>query len=201
MGGLRALRRGQIITQARRIVAEDGLEALTIGALEKGLEFSRGVITYHFRGKDEIVEAVLLSAVAEIDARLAALSAQPLGPAEQVEAVLRTVLQGFLDHPEAGRILLSFWGRIPSSPRIREINAQLYRNYRRWSAMLISSHPQSFRAVDVEGMSGLLVGIVIGLATQTYFDPGVFDPEPALREAIASVLARLGVASPQASSS
>src|SRR5205814_9753674 len=53
---LRDLRRAQIVAAAREIVAGDGLESLTIGALEKRLGFSRGVITYHFRDKDEIVE-------------------------------------------------------------------------------------------------------------------------------------------------
>src|ERR1700722_2409301 len=65
---VRDLRRGQILTAARRLVAEHGLEALTIGALEDRLAFTRGVITYHFANKDEIVRAVFASAIDEIDA-------------------------------------------------------------------------------------------------------------------------------------
>ncbi len=188
---LRALRRGQIVAAAREIVAQEGLEALTIGALERRLSFSRGVITYHFRNKDEIVEAVLQSAIDEINARLRALGGAELSPEAEVVAVLRTVLSGFLDHPEAGRILLSFWGRIPSSERIRSLNAELYRNYRRWSTVLLEKHRGVFADCDVEGLAGLLVGIVIGIATQTYFDPAAFEPERVLAEACACVLARL----------
>ena len=56
---VRDLRRAQIIAAARAIVCRDGLDALTIGALEQKLAFTRGVITYHFAGKDDIVRALL----------------------------------------------------------------------------------------------------------------------------------------------
>ena len=42
---VRDLRRTQILAEARSIVAQEGLAALTIGTLEKRLPFSRGVIT------------------------------------------------------------------------------------------------------------------------------------------------------------
>lgn len=190
---LRQLRRQQILDAARQIVSQDGLEALTISALEKAVDFSRGVITYHFKNKDEIVEAVLLSAVAEINERLKAVSGQSLGPGDEVKTILRTVLHGFLDHPEAGRILLSFWSQLQSNERIRRINAELYRGYRAWSAKLLEKHKDACAQVSVDGLAGVMVGLVIGLAVQTYFDPENFEPEPALEEACASVLARLGL--------
>ncbi len=188
---LRALRREQIIAAARRIVADDGLESLTIAAIENAVDFSRGVITYHFRDKDEIVEAVLRSAVDEIDANLVALGGQDLDPEAQVETALRTVLQGFLDRPEAARILLSFSGRIHADPRMAAMSAELYGGYRRWSGSLIEAHGDRFAPVDADGLAGVMVGIVIGLATQTWMDPEGFDPAPALDEACAAVLARL----------
>src|SRR5437773_5389573 len=98
---VRDFRRAQVIAAARSLVAEEGLEALTIGALEERLAFSRGVITYHFRNKDEIVEAVLAHAVAEIEEALRAELRASESPEERVGAVLRSMVRGFLAHPEA----------------------------------------------------------------------------------------------------
>jgi AcrR family transcriptional regulator len=190
---LRELRRGQIVAVARKIVAEEGLEALTIGSLESRLSFSRGVITYHFANKEDIVHAVLDSAIAEIDAAtLAELKGAP-SLEEKVRAMLRANVRGFVEHAEAARILLSFWGRIGSDRRIRKTNATLYAGYRKGAARLLEAGQAQgvWQDVDVEGMASLLVGIVIGIATQSHFEKGAIDWERTLDEAVKTVLARL----------
>ena len=126
---LRDLRRGQIIAAARGLIAAGGFEALTISALEARLDFSRGVMTYHFRNKDEIVDSVLASVIEEIDLATSAGVKASLTLEEKVRAVLVSKVDGFLAHPEAARILFSFWGRL-ADPHIAATNADLYRRYR-----------------------------------------------------------------------
>jgi AcrR family transcriptional regulator len=196
---LRARRRAEIVAAARRIVASEGLAALTIGALEQRLAFTRGVITYHFRNKDEIVAAVLDSAIAEIDAGTRAEASRESSAAEKVRAVLRATVRGFLDHREAVRILISFWGQIPADARLRRVNAELYATYRRRAARLVRAGRASgeFADVPIDATAALLVGVVIGVATQVYFEPGAIDPDAVVAEAQRTVLARL--LGPQAS--
>src|SRR5215813_330652 len=98
---LRELRRGQIVAVARKIVADEGLEALTIGSLEARLAFSRGVITYHFQNKDDIVHAVLESAIEEINAGTASQAAAGTTNEERLRGTLRTYIRGFIEHVEA----------------------------------------------------------------------------------------------------
>ena len=190
---LRDLRRSQIIAGARSIVASEGIGALTIGALEEILGFSRGVITYHFRDKDEIVDAVLQSAVHEIDLGTKAKVDASATPAEKVRAVLAANLRGFVDHREAGLILLSFWGRLSSDPKARKANAALYARYRERTATLLVPAMASgaFAAHDPQALAAVIVGIVLGLASQAYFDPGCIDLEASLAVATEAVLARL----------
>jgi AcrR family transcriptional regulator len=182
-----------VIAQARRIVAEDGLEALTIGALEQRLDFSRGVITYHFRDKDDLVDAVLQSAIEEIDA--AAMSEVQASPTPQAKlgAVLRSMVRGFIERPEAGRILLSFWGRLVADARVRKVNADLYARYRAETRILLEHGREAgaFAAVPADALAALVVGTVIGIATQAYFEPGAIDVESAIEEAHRALLARL----------
>ncbi|MDF1662475.1 MAG: helix-turn-helix domain containing protein, partial [Planctomycetota bacterium] len=64
---LQELRRHQIIKAARQLIVDKGLAAMTFSELEGRLEFSRGVITYHFKNKNDILIAILESAVNEIN--------------------------------------------------------------------------------------------------------------------------------------
>lgn len=190
---VRDFRRAQIITAARTLVYEQGLEGLTIGALEARLDFSRGVITYHFDNKDEIVEAVLSSALDEIEAATRAGMKASLTLAEKVHAMLSQTVTGFVENKEAGHILLTFWGRIPRDTRVTKLNANLYATYRAYARKLIDQGVSegAFETGDPDAMAALFVAVVIGIATQVYFAPGAIDPEAAVDEAAASVLARL----------
>jgi AcrR family transcriptional regulator len=190
---VRDLRRQQIVKVARRIVAEEGLEALTIGTLEDRLSFSRGVITYHFANKDEIVVAVLDSAIEEIDAATRAELREHATAEEKVCAVVQTTIEGFVGHPEATRILISFWGRIPSSPAIQKMNAKLYAGYRKEAAKLVRAGRKTgeFGDVSPDAIAAILVGIVIGVATQAYFEHDAIEVAKVIEEAQRTVLARL----------
>jgi AcrR family transcriptional regulator len=191
---LRELRRGQIVAVARKIVAEEGLEALTIGSLEARLAFSRGVITYHFQNKDDIVHAVLESAIEEINATSLAQLMPATSGVERVRATLRSYVRGFIERVEATRILLSFWGRISADKRARKANATLYAGYRKAAAHMLEAGRASGEFapdLDIDGFAAVLVGVVVGIAMQSYFEKGAIDAEVATEEAIRAVLARL----------
>jgi AcrR family transcriptional regulator len=190
---VRDFRRGQIVAAARRLVAEQGLEALTFGALEDRLSFTRGVITYHFASKDEIVRAVFASAIEEIDAAVKAEVRASASIEDKLRAVLQANVRGFVDRAEAGRVLLSFWGRLSSDPEARRLNAELYTRYRTRSAKLLREAVAagSIAKIDPKSVAALLVGIVLGIATQHYFEPGSIDVNAAVEEAVETVLARL----------
>lgn len=187
---VRQLRRAQIISAARAVVARDGLDALTFKALEGELDFTRGVITYHFKNKDAIVSAVLESALDEIDtATLAAVQAEG-APADQLAAAIRATIAGFIENIEAGKILLAFWARIHSDPSVRARNARLYATYRGRSSVLLQEGIDQgvFRPVDVPQTATLIVGVIIGVVTQEYFDAGHIEWRTASEAAIDTVI-------------
>jgi TetR/AcrR family transcriptional regulator, fatty acid metabolism regulator protein len=193
---LRDRRRAQIVTAARAIVARGGIEALSFSTLEDQLEFTRGVITYHFAGKEEIVAAVLESAVAEIDGATSAELEASASLEERIRAVLRTKVHGFLGHPEAAEILLAFWAQLAREGPVRQLTAQLFATYRAQSARLVrAARRQSPRcAADPDAMAALLVSTVIGLVIQSRFEPDAIRVEAAIEEAVQTFAVRLGSA-------
>lgn len=191
---VREMRRGQILDAARTLVATAGLDALTIGRLEGVLSFSRGVITYHFKNKDEIVRAVLDEAVAEIDAAVDDVAASAeLGPA-RVAAVVRGMTEGFLARDEARQVLVAFWSRMANDEVAKEKNAALFAGWRKRSARLIRAGQRAGTInddVDANAMAAHLVGIVIGVVTQVSFQGRGLKAGAVLDEAIAALDLRL----------
>ncbi|MBI2070395.1 MAG: TetR/AcrR family transcriptional regulator [Elusimicrobia bacterium] len=189
----RELRRRQILSAAKKLVAKNGLDGLTIEALENRLDFTRGVITYHFKNKDDIINALLKSTLQEVDrATLAHVQAAPTVE-EKVKTMIRSEIKGFLENPQATRTMLSFWSRVHCDSRIKKLNARLYQLYRQRAARLIKAGQLqgAFKDVSVEGLSALMVAAVVGIVCQSYFDPGAIDPETAAEEATQAILARL----------
>jgi|MDTC01.1.fsa_nt_gb AcrR family transcriptional regulator len=190
---VRDLRRGQILRVAKSLVAEKGLTALTFAALEKRLHFSRGVITYHFRNKEELVDALLESAIEEIDGAIFNAVAAQGSIEEKFKAVMRTTVTGFLAHREAALILFSFWGQISSNDHLAKLNARLYQNYRMHSETLLKAGVEKgrFQTSKYKEIAALMVGIIIGIVTQVYFEPEAIDPEATIEEASRMLLTHL----------
>jgi len=187
---LRDLRRGQIVRAARALVAERGVPALTFAALEQRLTFTRGVVTHHFKNKDELVEAVLDDAIAEIDVATDLAVAAAAAREDKLAAALSGMVQGFLTRREAALVLLSFWGRLNEEPRLAEKNAALYARWRGHAAAFFREGQARGAVrgdVDPEVVAVHLVGAVIGVVTQHYFAPGAVDVAAATALAAAAL--------------
>lgn len=194
---VRELRRSQIIAAARGLVAEAGLSGLTIAKLEAQLGFTRGVITYHFTNKAEIVRAVLASAIAEID-EASRHAIAPGAPADvELRAAVSATVRGFVEHREAGGILVSFWSRIASDDASAKANAALYSTYRQRAEQMVARGQSqgTFRTnASPSALGGLVVAIVTGITAQSYFDPVDFDWRAAVDESVDALLAHLAIA-------
>ena len=194
---VRDLRRSQIIAAARELVGERGLEGLTIGALERKLDFTRGVITYHFRDKGEIEVAVLESALEEIDRATLAEARVSQTFADRVRAVVDTKVRGMLAHREAQAILMSYWVRLPSDRRIAALNAKLFAGWRAQAVTLVrlgQSQGSVAPHVPESEFAALLVGSVLGIVLQIVFDPTRDSADALIEEAVQWVLSRCAAA-------
>jgi len=170
---IRDFRRDQIIREARALVAEGGLKAMTYGRLEARLSFTRGVITHHFKNKDDIIQSVLRSALREIDNATITAVIGTEAPEERVRRTLEMMVDGFLSHPESTRILIAYLSEVPHNAHATAFNAGLFARWRRWTAEIL--HDGMTRGVfcdhDVEAMAAVIVGQVIGAVFQNLLQP------------------------------
>ena len=99
-------RRAQIVAAAIDTVAEDGYANASLARIAVRLGISKGVISYHFAGKDdliaEIISQVLQQARAYMQPRV---EAQTTGP-EMLRAYIESNLEFIRDHPNQLRAVV-----------------------------------------------------------------------------------------------
>lgn len=190
---VRDFRRAQIIRVAQDLVAEGGFPGLTYSALEGRLSFSRGVITHHFKNKQDIVHAVLRTSIREVDA--ATLEAVT-GTGDHAERVRRTIssnVRGFLEREAALRVLITYLGQTQRDPELSTFTADLLARWRRWTERVLAAGVSegAFVSHDTASMAAAIVGQILGLVIQEITAPGALDLDEAITLAGDAALARL----------
>src|SRR5947209_20396098 len=102
---LAILRREQIVDAATAIIAEQGIQNLSLSEIEKKAGMSRGQLTYYFRTKEDILLAVFDRLVALMHERVG----EPVCPSgreadawEWIQHLLQKILTSPPVHPQFG---------------------------------------------------------------------------------------------------
>lgn len=160
-------RRRQIVDTAIRTIAARGFRKSSLAEIAREAGISKGVISYHFAGKSELVEAIL--------ARLLREPAEFIK--ERVEAhgrfadKLRAYIRANFEHMKANRnhyvVLVDLWDRRPGA----------YEPSRHYLARLIEGGSESgeLRQVPAKTMASVIQAAIDGMMLQWVFDPGAID--------------------------
>jgi hypothetical protein len=95
--------------------------------------------------------------------------------------------------PTAALLVRATAALVRPQQAFRRLNRELYATYRARTESLLAfgQAAGAFQRVDVARVAALIVGIVIGIVAQSYFDPRAVDAAALVDEATATVLARL----------
>lgn len=88
-------RREQIERAAAEVLAEMGYAASSVGRIAERAGVSKGVVTYHFPSKDELLRRVALRLFQECSAHIAASITGATTPAERLRAGISAELEFF----------------------------------------------------------------------------------------------------------
>ncbi|MGD0392099.1 MAG: TetR/AcrR family transcriptional regulator [Acidimicrobiales bacterium] len=170
----REARHDQILEAARACLQEHGLEAVSMEMIIARSGLSTGAVYGYFKGKDQIINAVVVEGTAAMAEELAPVLTNPEPPPlpEFVGQVLRAVV-GFGRHKKGGidRLLVSLhgWSHSQTDPELKAATRASYSGLRK----LFSDAVERWQAAgtfdsaaDPEAVAELLTSITLGFVAQ-----------------------------------
>lgn len=179
-------RREQIIESAVAIIAEQGLQHLSLSAIEQRAGMSRGQLTYYFPTKEDILLAVFDHMIATMHHQATPDEGPPgcrlygLEGWERVRAFLAYMILHPPDVPEFQALQYTFLSQTGHRDDFRERLAGVYEFWRAHMAQdLEQSLPvgKGAGAISPRTLATFLQAVLHGLAMQRTADPGAYDPD------------------------
>ena len=185
-----SIRREQIVQAAVSIIAEQGLQNLSLSEIEKKAGMSRGQLTYYFPAKEDILLAVFDRLIEMMHARN---SAGPEGEDaghchgagegwERVAFLLKKLLLEPPEFPEFGPLQYTFLSQMGHREDFRERLANLYEEWRGYMARDLADDlkRRPGKKASPRAMATLVQAILHGLFIQRAADPNSYDHQEVL---------------------
>ena len=200
MPGMKAsedARRKQILRAAFDVASRRGLAGLTLRRVATRASLSTGLVLFHFKSKDQLVNA-LLDYVLETTTALQLtddIVSIPV-PLDRLLALLVREMDRLSSEPRRIRMFFDFWALGFRHPIVRtKMQAELdrYREaIRPMAAEVLAAEPERFAHVTAEGLAAVAVSFIKGCAVQSMIDPRNFQ----IDEFIAAAQALVGQLAP-----
>lgn len=172
-------RREQILVAAYDVASQDGLAGLTVRAVAARAGLSHGLVLFHFKRKDQLVQALLDSVLAatlvlDVPAEIAALPR----PLDRLRTLLRREVDRLAHEPDRIRLLLECWALGARDAETRQTVGRALARYRAEFAPLaqevLASESSGFARVTPMGLAAVTVGLINECAIQGSVDPEHF---------------------------
>jgi AcrR family transcriptional regulator len=168
----------RLVAAARRLLARDGFDALTVEAVAAEAGAYRDSVRYYFGSKAAFVAAVVDS-LAHDQMLNAVAETRQLPPGGQRVHSLVAADRKLLDDRDSFRDFFAIFPHVLPDAELRRRVAGLYDWYRGAYADLISGHVGAGEE-RLAHLASLMVAMIDGLAVQTLLDPEAVDLEALL---------------------
>ncbi len=178
-----AIRRMQIVEAARRVIARKGIQGASFSEIEQEAGVSRGVLTYHFRSKEDLILAVFDATVAQMKAEAMA-GHLGVGPGwDRFEAAVGFILTEKPRDDPMDCLQYTFLAQMSHREDFRARLAAEYEAMRRDIASDLAGRAAEggHDADELRAIAAVTLGAINGLITQRNVDPASFDPDRAIR--------------------
>jgi AcrR family transcriptional regulator len=189
-----SIRRAQIVEAACRVIHRKGIQGASLAEIEQEAGISRGVLTYHFPSKEDIILAVFDATIARMKAGAEVDLAGAKSGWERLEVVLDFVLNRKPVNDEFDYLNYTFLAQMSHREDFRARLAAEYAEIRRRIAEDLAEEARRAGLEDdeVQALAAVLHGALSGLVMQLNVDPGAIDRAAVLRTVRAMILGRLG---------
>jgi TetR/AcrR family transcriptional regulator, transcriptional repressor of bet genes len=188
-------RRAQILDAAHEVACRYGIDGLTVRRVAEAAGLSHGLVHFHFKSKEALLEALL----DRVLATTTAMSVEPhlahrLSPLEHLLELLQREMARLTRDRRQIQLLFDFWLLGTRHRGIRaKMRAELerYRQaFRPIAEAVMRAEPERFRHVSAGALASMAVAFVKGCAVQSVIDPKGFDVD-AITIAANALLAEL----------
>jgi AcrR family transcriptional regulator len=181
------LRREQIIEAAIAVIAEQGIQNLSLSEIETRADMSRGQLIYYFKTKESILLAVFDHILEAMYKRLNAMDGAPecmdcrTRGWELIKFLLRAVV--LQPSPEFGCLQYTFLAQVGHREDYRQRLATLYEDWRSHMAECLSGDQAAGRyqrPIAPRALATVVQALLHGLVLQAQADPGAYNPQEVL---------------------
>lgn len=166
-------RRKQLVEVAIETIANEGFVNTTLADIARRADISKGVISYHFDNKDELINEVIHALLREsyeyIRPRVDAVIVAP----DKLTAYVRASFEYMALYRERAVAQVDLWGSFVSAEAKNDFNATAYDPCRRFIVTILRQGQESgsLRAVPVIALASMVQAMIDGLMMQWVFDP------------------------------
>lgn len=176
-------RREQILKAALRVAQERRLDGLTIRHVASRAHLSTGLVLFHFKSKDGLVQA-LLDWLLEENHLLQPNATVPQGAGYCLGELMRDECRRLATNRERTELFFDYWvagTRLPTlRKRIRSAILRYRKDFSATATAALHREGTLTRGVSAEAVAAAAVSFIYGCAVQTLMDPRDFDLEAAL---------------------
>jgi AcrR family transcriptional regulator len=189
----RDVRRQMLIEAAIRCLARGGIAAFTVDQISKEARVSRGLINHHFKGIEDLLQAVYEMMTQSMGAAARATLFVDGGARERLDTVLDAMFTPPMFSKTSLRAWLALWGEVATNSRLRAAHRRSYDTYRQALTDAISGIARErSKRVDAQALATTCIALMDGLWIEWCLDSSVVTREGAKRAVYDVIEARLG---------
>ena len=188
------IRRRQIVDAAIRVMAAKGWNDTSIDEITREAGVSRGLVSYHFKDKADLLSSMLERCQEASRDGLATAVSATSDPVEQMRITIHAALDLVRTDPAIYEIFLHFVASGRAHPELGEQIREAYRGFRGLTARAIRRGQESglWRDdIDADAAAARHIGTMTGFALQWLLDPESFPFEEAVNQTCDMLVAYL----------
>lgn len=186
-------RRPQIIEAAIRVFSRKGYRKAAMPEIAREAGLSVGGVYWYFKGKEDLVIAILRQCFQSDQAALDALLNADLPAGAKARAFAQNYVENFTAYSWFNGISTEFYGEAAHDPLVRQHIQEYLSHYRLALVTLIEQGIRrgEFRPVNPQDAANAILGLEEGLAILLVADPGNLRWKESFQMGIELILAGL----------
>lgn len=171
------VRRRQIVDSAIETIAQRGFSHTTLNEIAKKAGVSTGVITYHFKNKDDLIEQSIKKLLDAPNAYVISCVDEQSTHRDRLRAYITANIEFMREHRSHSVALLYSIGSIGSAQERHRIMARQHAKIRKYLAKILKAgqEVEEFGAFHAETVAQILFAALEGVMLQWVLDEEAID--------------------------